>query len=76
MIFFPLIFISHWAREKSELMNIGKYYATESMLVWDASAQRYDAAKTPETGEEALFGYYEQVLKGQTDVDLADHAVF
>ena len=61
---------------KAELARIGRYYATESMLVWDASAQRYDAAKTPETGEEALFGYYEQVLKGQTDVDLADHAVF
>ena len=35
---------------KAELARIGRYYATESMLVWDAAAGRYDAAATPSFG--------------------------
>ncbi len=34
---------------KAELANIGRYYATESMLVLDATTGQYDAAATPET---------------------------
>jgi divinyl chlorophyllide a 8-vinyl-reductase len=33
--------------EKAELARIGRYYATESMLVWDESTQRYDADAHP-----------------------------
>ena len=60
MIFFPLIFVSHWAREKSELMNIGKYYSTESMLVWDAANNKYDTDRTPSTGKDTL---YDHIMK-------------
>ena len=56
----PLRPISRWAREKSELMNIGKYYATESMLVWDAASGHYDAKRTPSTGQDT---FYDHVLK-------------
>ena len=30
-------------KAKAELARIGRYYATESMLLWDETAQRYDA---------------------------------
>ena len=56
----PLRPISRWAREKSELMNIGKYYATESMLVWDEASGHYDAKRTPSTGQDT---FYDHVLK-------------
>ena len=56
----PLRPMSRWAREKSELMNIGKYYATESMLVWDAVNDHYDAERTPSTGQDT---FYDHVLK-------------
>ena len=36
--------------DKAELARIGRYYATESMLVWDAQSGTYDAAATPATG--------------------------
>lgn len=63
-------------RAKAELARIGRYYATESMLVWDAAAGAYDAHATPETGEDRLFDFYEAVITGQARVDLGAHAVF
>ncbi|NSX54849.1 NAD(P)H-binding protein [Parasulfitobacter algicola] len=63
-------------REKAELARIGRYYATESMLVWDADAGRYDATATPSTGADTLFEFYERVLAGKATVDRGDHAVF
>ena len=33
--------------EKAELARIVRYYATESMLVFDPSTGRYDATSTP-----------------------------
>lgn len=62
--------------DKAELARIGRYYASESMLVWDAQAGRYDAAATPETGQDRLFEHYAAVLRGQASVALGDHAVF
>ena len=47
---------------KAELVRIGRYYATESMLVWDDGAQRYDAEATPSWGQETLGGHYERLL--------------
>jgi len=61
---------------KAEFARIGRYYATESMLVWDESAGRYDAAATPEYGQDRLIDHYRAVLAGETTVDLGDHAVF
>jgi len=62
--------------EKAELARIGRYYATESMLVWDAAAGRYDVEATPSTGRQTLLEHYERVLKGQATVELGDHSVF
>ena len=41
-----------------ELIKIGKYYAEESMLFYDADADAYDASKTPQFGENLLYEYY------------------
>ena len=61
---------------KAELARIGRYYATESMLVWDAAAGRYDAAATPSTGRDNLFAYYANLLQGKATAERGDHAVF
>ena len=61
---------------KADLARIGRYYATESMLVWDAAQQRYDAEATPEFGSETLFDFYEKLLSGAARIDLGEHAVF
>jgi divinyl chlorophyllide a 8-vinyl-reductase len=63
-------------RDKAELARIGRYYATESMLVLDPETGRYDAEATPSTGHETLFDFYERLLRGEAHVDRGDHAVF
>jgi divinyl chlorophyllide a 8-vinyl-reductase len=62
--------------DKAELARIGRYYATESMLVWDPVEKCYDASATPETGSQTLFDYYRAVLAGDAEVERGDHAVF
>jgi divinyl chlorophyllide a 8-vinyl-reductase len=62
--------------DKAELARIGRYYATESMLVWDAAAGRYDAAATPSTGRETLFDFYARLARGEATAERGDHAVF
>ncbi len=64
------------AAAKAELARIGRYYATESMLVWDAESGRYAAAATPSTGTETLFDYYAAVLAGDAAAERGEHAVF
>ncbi len=61
---------------KAELARIGRYYATESMLVLDPMTGRYDAAATPSTGTETLADYYRAVLAGEVAPERGDHAVF
>jgi divinyl chlorophyllide a 8-vinyl-reductase len=61
---------------KAELARIGRYYATESMLVLDARTGRYDADATPSTGTETLFDFYRSVLGGGRAPDRGDHAIF
>jgi divinyl chlorophyllide a 8-vinyl-reductase len=61
---------------KAELARIGRYYATESMLVWNAAAGRYDAAATPAFGTRTLWDHYAALLGGEVAVDLGEHAVF
>jgi divinyl chlorophyllide a 8-vinyl-reductase len=61
---------------KAELARIGRYYATESMLVLDPATGRYDAAATPSTGTETLFDYYAGLVSGAVTVERGDHAVF
>lgn len=63
-------------RDKAELARIGRYYATESMLVWDAGAQRYDAAATPSFGSDTLRSHYAAIIAGAPEQDLGAHRVF
>ena len=59
---------SGWARDKSELVKIAKYYATESMLVWNESETRYDPLKTPSTGKDTLEQYFYAVKKQKVEL--------
>ena len=64
---------------KAELARIGRYYATESMLVWDAAAGRYDEQATPSWGRDTLFDHYAALVRGEavsSDTERGDHAVF
>jgi len=61
---------------KAELARIGRYYATESMLVLDPASGRYDAAATPSTGQQTLFDYYAELVSGRAAAERGDHAVF
>ena len=62
-------------RDKAELARIGRYYATESMLVWDADRGRYDAEATPEYGTRTLEAYYRARLEGTVQDQRGEHAV-
>lgn len=61
---------------KAELARIGRYYATESMLVLDPLTGRYDAAATPGTGTQTLFDFYARVIGGAPLPERGEHAVF
>jgi divinyl chlorophyllide a 8-vinyl-reductase len=59
---------------KAQLARIGRYYATESMLVWDGCG--YDADQTPEFGSDRLEDHYAAMLRGEVGDDRGAHAVF
>lgn len=61
---------------KAELARIGRYYASESMLVWDAQRACYDAAATPSFGTHTLADHYRDLLSGAATNERGDHAVF
>ena len=65
-----------YLKTKAELARIGRYYATESMLVLDAETGSYDADGTPSTGFQTLFDYYERLIRGEARAERGDHAVF
>ena len=62
--------------DKAELARIGRYYATESMLVLNPATGRYDDAATPSTGAETLFDFYKTLVDGDTAPERGGHAVF
>ena len=62
--------------DKAEFARIGRYYATESMLVLDPATGRYDASATPSTGTTTLFDHYEALLRGQVVHERGEHSVF
>ena len=73
----PLGRVSRACAAKAELARIGRYYATESMLVWDPRTGRYDAAATPEYGTETLRDFYRRVLeRGLAGQELGAHKLF
>ncbi len=63
-------------RDKAELARIGRYYATESMLVLDPATGQYDADATPSTGNQTLRQFYDRMIRGEITDDRGDHAVF
>ena len=64
-------------RDKAEFARIGRYYATESMLVLDAESGEYDAAATPSHGGTSLRDFYRRALENGLDgQELGDHALF
>ena len=63
-------------RDKAELARIGRYYATESMLVLNHATGKYDANATPSSGKDRLVDHYASLLRGESRVELGEHAVF
>jgi divinyl chlorophyllide a 8-vinyl-reductase len=68
--------LSQVLANKAELARIGRYYATESMLVWNSDRQCYDAAVTPSFGQDRLQEYQQRLITGEETLDLREHAVF
>ena len=63
--------------DTAEFGRIGRYYAGESMLVWDEQRQQYDSAATPSYGTETLEQFFERVVRdGMDGQDLGDAALF
>lgn len=62
--------------DKAQLARIGRYYASESMLLWDEAAGKYDADATPEYGSDSLWDHYGALIRGEAQADLGAHAVF
>ena len=64
-------------QDTAEFGRIGRYYAAESMLVWDEQRQRYDADATPSYGNDTLEQFFERVVRdGMAGQDLGDAALF
>lgn len=68
--------VSTAAAAKAELARIGRYYATESMLVLNSATGRYDADATPSFGRDTLFDFYARLVAGDAVAERGDHAVF
>jgi divinyl chlorophyllide a 8-vinyl-reductase len=62
--------------EKAEFARIGRYYASESMLVLNPATGLYDAEATPSTGTRTLFDFYADVLAGAPAPERGEHAFF
>ncbi|GAX78735.1 hypothetical protein CEUSTIGMA_g6172.t1 [Chlamydomonas eustigma] len=70
--FFPQQF-----EDAAEFGRIGKYYAVESMLVWDPVKQVYLEDATPGYGKESLEAFFTRAVKeGLRGQELGDQAVF
>jgi divinyl chlorophyllide a 8-vinyl-reductase len=61
---------------RAGLARIGRYYATQSMLVWDPTHNRYDPDATPEFGTDRLEDHYAAMLRGEVADDRGAHAIF
>jgi divinyl chlorophyllide a 8-vinyl-reductase len=64
------------AADKAELAKIGRYYATESMLVWDPQTSQYRTDATPSHGRDHLFDAYADWAHGEAVPERREHAVF
>jgi len=68
--------VSPKLRAKAELARIGRYYASESMLVWNEGTGRYDADATPSFGSDTLRDHYAAIIAGAPEQDRGAHRVF
>jgi len=66
------------AEDTAEFAKIGRYYATESMLVMDPDTGLYTADGTPEYGTDTLAEFFQKAVKdgGLEGQELGDQAVF
>lgn len=60
--------------EKANFARIGRYYGTESMLLWNGQA--YSAIDTPEFGNDTLRDHYAALIRGDAHSDLGAHGLF
>jgi divinyl chlorophyllide a 8-vinyl-reductase len=73
----PLRMLVPSLEAKAELARIGRYYATESMLLWDEATQAYSAEATPSYGTVTLEAFYRRVLsEGLAGQELGAHKLF
>ena len=73
----PLGLVSRRMRDRMEFLRIAKFYATESMLCWDATAERYDAEATPEYGDDTLQAFYAGLASGELKMpERGEHSLF
>lgn len=68
--------VSSRLAEKAELARIGRYYATQSMLVLDPATDAYDEDATPSYGSDLLRDHYRRLIAGDGTAGLGEHAVF
>lgn len=65
------------AAAKAELARIGRYYATEPMLLRHPHSGRYDADATPTYGTDTLESFYARAIeRGLAGQELGDQALF
>lgn len=50
-------------QDGAEFGRIGRYYAVESMLLWDPEAQKYVADATPSYGKDTLEDFFKKAVK-------------
>jgi len=63
--------------DKAEFARIGRYYASESMLLLNPETGAYDAAATPSWGSDTLEDFYRRVLReGLAGQELGQHKLF
>ena len=65
--------------DAAEFGRIGKYYASESMLVYDPVAEKYlPGSETPSYGEDTLEAFFRRAVKegGLEGQELGDAAIF
>ena len=69
-------YLSPRLADQAQLARIGRYYATESMLLWDPVSKTYCPEKTPQSGRDTLEDYYRDFAAGKLADDRGDHAVW
>jgi divinyl chlorophyllide a 8-vinyl-reductase len=68
-------FSATWA-DRAEFARTGRYYATESMLVWDAGGGAIRRRCHAGIRGDTLAQHYARLIAGEAEVDLREHAVF